>query len=325
MLTVDRLSADGRHAPLFHSTSFSVAPGELILVQAPSQLARTGLSLILTGRMKPGGGTVRWGRDDARSTLRRASELIDSPEVNEIETHMRVRDYVSEMLSYQPHPFLRRPHSGQWLADHDLEDLDNLWDEELTGEQRIRLTVALAHSNSGADLLVFDTPSRHANHSVTWIPRLEQLAQDPDHPRAVVAVVPHISEKWNGPVAIAGESEEETPAGGEHAGPVASDDEADHHVGSHLPASLTTAGSADPRGGSTSTAALDDADESGEDQPPADQTAEQPPTEDHPAENEPDAPIDTVDEPATETSADAVAEAGSPDTSAQTDEDSTTS
>ena len=296
MLTVDRLSADGRHAPLFYSTSFSVAPGELILVQAPSQLARTGLSLILTGRMKPGGGTVRWGGDDARSALRRASELIDSPEVNEIETHMRVRDYVSEMLSYQPHPFLRRPHSGQWLADHDLEDLDNLWDEELTGEQRIRLTVALARSNSGADLLVFDTPSRHANHSVTWIPRLEQLAQDPDHPRAVVAVVPHISQMWHGPVAIAGESEEETPPGGEHAGPVASDDEA-----------------------------VDDADESGEDQPPADQTAEQAPTEDQPAENEPDAPIDTVDEPATETSADTAAETGSPDTSAQTDEESTTS
>lgn len=315
MLTVDRLSADGRHAPLFHSTSFSVAPGELILVQAPSQLARTGLSLILTGRMKPGGGTVRWGRDGARSALRRASELIDSPEVNEIETHMRVRDYVSEMLSYQPHPFLRRPHSGQWLADHGLDDLDNLWDEELTGEQRIRLTVALARSNSGADLLVFDTPSRHANHSVTWIPRLEQLAQDPDHPRAVVAVVPHISQMWNGPVAIAGESEEETPPGGEHAGPVASDDEADHHVGSHLPASLTTAGSADRDGGSTSAEAVDDADESGEDQ-----TAEG-----QPAENEPDAPIDTDDEPATEISADTAAETGSPDTSAQTDEESATS
>lgn len=220
MLTVRNLAADGRHAPLVRPTSFTVARGELILVQAPSQLARTGLSLILTGRMQPDGGEMTWDGEPSRRALRSASELFDSPAVNEMETHMRVRDYVAEMLSYQPHRFLQRPRAGEWLAAHDLGDLDDLWDEQLTGEQRIRLHVALARSHRGADLLVFDTPSRHANHSATWIPRLEELAQDPDHPRAVVAVVPHISEKWNGPIAVAGEVDEEPAVEPAHGGPV---------------------------------------------------------------------------------------------------------
>ena len=194
--------------------------------------------------MQADSGEMTWDGEPSRRALRSASELFDSPAVNEMETHMRVRDYVAEMLSYQPHRFLQRPRAGEWLAAHDLGDLDDLWDEQLTGEQRIRLHVALARSHRGADLLVFDTPSRHANHSATWIPRLEELAQDPDHPRAVVAVVPHISEKWNGPIAVAGEVDEEPEAEPAHGGPVedlpandplAEDPPADHPEPEHQP------------------------------------------------------------------------------------------
>ncbi|SQC36841.1 YhgE/Pip N-terminal domain [Rothia kristinae] len=181
-----------------------MAPGELLLLQASGQLTRTALALVLTGRMKPESGSITWNEESSRKALRRHASIVDAPELNEMEKHMRVRDYVSEMLSYMPHPFLQRPHSGRWLEENGLADLNNLWDEQLTGEQRIRLMTALARHNSGADLLVFDTPSRHAHYSVTWIPRLLELAQDEEHPRAVIAVVPHVSDKWYGPVAIEG-------------------------------------------------------------------------------------------------------------------------
>lgn len=205
VLEVQNITAKGRHAPLIQRTSLAVSPGQLLLLQASGQLSRTGLALVLTGRMKPGSGTITWDGDPSRHRLREVSDLVDAPGINEMEHHMRVRDYVSEMLSYMPHPFLRRPHSGRWLEENGLSDLNNLWDEQLTGEQRIRLMVALARHNADADLIVFDTPSRHAHYSVTWIPRLLELAQDPEHPRAVIAVVPHVSDKWRGPVAVEGD------------------------------------------------------------------------------------------------------------------------
>ncbi|MEU6855364.1 multidrug ABC transporter ATPase [Rothia kristinae] len=221
VLHAENITAKGRHAPLIQRTSLDVAPGELLLLQASGQLTRTALALVLTGRMKPESGSITWNEESSRKALRRHASIVDAPELNEMEKHMRVRDYVSEMLSYMPHPFLQRPHSGRWLEENGLADLNNLWDEQLTGEQRIRLMTALARHNSGADLLVFDTPSRHTHYSVTWIPRLLELAQDEEHPRAVIAVVPHISDKWYGPVAIEGD-----PHGGRHP---AADEEGGRH------------------------------------------------------------------------------------------------
>ncbi|WP_129657111.1 ABC transporter ATP-binding protein [Rothia uropygialis] len=209
MLEVEAVQAKGRHAPLVEPTSFTVEIGELILVQANSQLQRSALSLVLTGRMRPDAGSVSWDGSDSRKTLRRSSSLIDSPAINEMENHMRVRDYVAEMLSYMPHKFLHRPNASRWLHENGLEDLDNLWDEQLTGDQRIKLMIALARHDQRADLLVFDTPSRHANHSYTWLPSLHRLARDENHRRAVVAVVPHISDSWHGLRATLGETSTE--------------------------------------------------------------------------------------------------------------------
>lgn len=216
MLVVRDIWASGRHNPLFGPTSFEVEPGEVLIIQADSQLERTALSLTLTGRMKPSGGSVTFEDPETEQEkkvsmklLRKRSELIDSPNVNEPENHMRVRDYVSEMLSYTMGS-LRRPRSAKWLADHDLADLDNLWNEQLTGDQNIRLMSALACSYTHADVLVFDTPSRHLNHTEFWLPYLRRLAEDPDHPRIVIAVVPHISSKWHGKRAVVGDAHQDT-------------------------------------------------------------------------------------------------------------------
>ena len=143
--------------------------------------------------------------------LRALSSVVDSPDVTAPEQHMRVHDYVSEMLSYNL-PIFGRSRASRWLAERGLEELDSLWMDEISGEMNMELMAALAQ-HSPSDLLVFDTPSRHLNHTYMWLPYLEELAADEDHPRTVVAVVPHISESWHGARAVVGRASEEQAPG----------------------------------------------------------------------------------------------------------------
>lgn len=208
MLRVDNIWAKGRHHALFGRTSFSVNQGEVIIIQADSQMERTSLGLALTGRLPLSGGEILWSAGNGEpqpismKKLRRISEIVDSPDVTAPEQHMRVHDYVSEMLSYNL-PIFGRSRAGRWLKERGLEDLDGLWMDELDGEMNIELMAALAQS-SPSDLLVFDTPSRHLNHTNMWLPFLEELAADEERPRTVVAIVPHISESWQGARAVVG-------------------------------------------------------------------------------------------------------------------------
>lgn len=208
MLRVNNIWAKGRHHALFGRTSFSVGHGEVIIIQADSQMERTSLGLALTGRLPLSGGEISWSDGDAEpqpismKKLRRISDIIDSPDVTAPEQHMRVHDYVSEMLSYNL-PIFGRSRASRWLKERGLEDFDGLWMDELDGEMNIELMTALAQA-SPSDLLVFDTPSRHLNHTRMWLPYLEELAADEERPRTVVAIVPHISESWQGARAVVG-------------------------------------------------------------------------------------------------------------------------
>lgn len=208
MLRVDNIWAKGRHHALFGRTSFSVNQGEVIIIQADSQMERTSLGLALTGRLPLSGGEIFWSAGNGEpqpismKRLRALSSVVDSPDVTAPEQHMRVHDYVSEMLSYNL-PIFGRSRAGRWLKERGLEDLDGLWMDELDGEMNIELMTALAQS-SPSDLLVFDTPSRHLNHTRMWLPFLEELASDEECPRTVVAIVPHISESWRGARAVVG-------------------------------------------------------------------------------------------------------------------------
>lgn len=208
MLRVNNIWAKGRHHALFGRTSFSVGHGEVIIIQADSQMERTSLGLALTGRLPLSGGEISWSDGDAEpqpismKKLRRISDIIDSPDVTAPEQHMRVHDYVSEMLSYNL-PIFGRSRASRWLKERGLEDFDGLWMDELDGEMNIELMTALAQA-SPSDLLVFDTPSRHLNHTRMWLPYLEELAADEERPRTVVAIVPHISRDWRGARAVVG-------------------------------------------------------------------------------------------------------------------------
>ena len=208
VLRVDNIWAKGRHHALFGRTTFSVGGGEVIIVQADSQMERTSLGLALTGRLPLSGGEICWSAGDeepqpiSMKKLRRISDIVDCPDVTAPEQHMRVHDYVSEMLSYNL-PIFGRSRAGRWLKEHGLEDLDGLWMDELDGEMNIELMAALAQS-SPSDVRVFDARSRHLNHTRMWLPFLEELANDEDRPRTVVAIVPHISGDWHGARAVVG-------------------------------------------------------------------------------------------------------------------------
>lgn len=208
MLKAEGLRAKGRHADLYDDLSFEAHSGELVLIQADSQLERTAIALTLTGRYKPDGGVLEWHHngyiDQSERSIRHSSEIVDSPDITEPEGHMKVRDYVSELVSFSM-PAFGRPHSAKWLKDRGLEDLDNLWIDRLTSDQRTRLVAQLAKYNRHAKIVVFDSPDRHHNHSVGWIPYLEELAQSQDRERIVIAVVSHISNDWHGTSVVVGD------------------------------------------------------------------------------------------------------------------------
>ncbi|PRB69476.1 ABC transporter ATP-binding protein [Arthrobacter sp. MYb213] len=205
MLIANSLSFKGRHGQLVDKTSLAVERGALLLVVADAQLERTALALMLSGRMSPSSGTVQWSTAPGMKTLRAHSALVDSPQVNEPEAHLKVRDVVSEDLSLVPGPFWRRPQSKKWLAKHGFEHLAGDWIDAIDPQTRLDLLTQLALENHDTDCLVFDSPDRHGIDEPTWLESLEELT----HTRrqlTVIAVVSRIPDSWQGPVVFAGQT-----------------------------------------------------------------------------------------------------------------------
>ena len=205
MLIANSLSFKGRHGQLVDETSLAVERGALLLVVADAQLQRTALALMLSGRMSPSSGTVHWSTAPGIKTLRARSALVDSPQVNEPEAHLKVRDVVSEDLSLVPGPFWRRPQSKKWLARHGFDHLAKDWIDTIDPQIRLDLLTRLALENHSTDCLVFDSPDRHGIAEASWLESLEELT----HTRrqlAVIAVVSRAPHSWEGPVVFAGQT-----------------------------------------------------------------------------------------------------------------------
>lgn len=205
MLIANSLSFKGRHGQLVDETSLAVERGALLLVVADAQLERTALALMLSGRMSPSSGTVHWSTAPGIKTLRTHSAIVDSPQVNEPEAHLKVRDVVSEDLSLIPGPFWRRPQSKKWLARHGFDHLAGDWIDTIDPQIRLDLLTRLALENHDTDCLVFDSPDRHGIDEPTWLESLEELT----HTRrqlTVIAVVSRVPDSWEGPVVFAGQT-----------------------------------------------------------------------------------------------------------------------
>lgn len=204
MLSVQQLRVNGRRDDLLPPTSLQASRGELLLVTADRQDQRTALALALSGRMKPGGGTVSWDGQTKIRQLRVAGALVDSPGVNEPEQHLSVRDLVTEDLSLIPRRYRGALLSKPWLKVNRFEDIAGMWAEQLPPRRRTELLTALALANPRTDLLVLDSPDRHSGDPADWLPRLRDLAYDGGRPLAVVAAVTALPPGWTGPAAVVG-------------------------------------------------------------------------------------------------------------------------
>lgn len=203
MLIADNLAIAGRHLPLLEPTSFAVARGELLLVAVEPQPNRTALSLGLSARLRPTRGTVSWSGNSALRSVRRISALVDSPEINEPEAHLKVRDLVAEDLALQPGPVWRRSGIDAWLAKHHMDALANEWLDAIDPLDRLALLTHLALEDRTVELLVFDSPDRHGIPEDDWPGYLASVASGRRAP-AVVAVVQRIPQNWDGAAAVSG-------------------------------------------------------------------------------------------------------------------------
>ncbi|MCC3267491.1 ABC transporter ATP-binding protein [Arthrobacter gengyunqii] len=231
MLTAENLYVQGRHSALHAPTSLMAEPGDILLVQADGASARTSLALTLSGRMKPTSGSLHWNGDSHPGLLRRRSALVDSPEVNEPELHLRVKDLVAEDLALIPRAERPKASPARWLEAMGFGSSGDLWIEQVPAYERIRLLTALALADSRIDLLVLDSPDRHQGDPGAWLPALKDaVAAAADAPGeagrtragrnragrnrteqnsgardlAVVAVVAQLPPWWSGPAAQEG-------------------------------------------------------------------------------------------------------------------------
>lgn len=208
MLDVDSLSFAGNHQELIPATSFHAAEGRLTLVQAPTDLARTALSLLLSGRMNPSDGTVLVdGAEDAK-LLRHGTALVDSPRITEPEHHMKLKHVVAESLALRPRPRGANPlrhmlpgrGTSAWISEHGLDDYANEHFSTLDPALRIDVLLHLAFADPQVRFAVVDSPDRHdlsisellaVLHSHTRHAGTRRSTTG-DHPRGVVAVLAHL-------------------------------------------------------------------------------------------------------------------------------------
>lgn len=206
MLIANSLSIAGRHQPLLEPTSLTVARGALLLVQAEPQRTRTALALGLSARMRPSTGTLSWSGNTSLRAVRRISALVDSPEINEPEAHLKVRDLVAEDLALQPVPLWRRSSINSWLERHHLEHLADAWLDAIDPLDRLTLITHLALEEHHIKLAIFDSPDRHGIPESDWVNHLQTLVGTRRAP-AVIAVVNRIPEGFNGALAYAGQQQ----------------------------------------------------------------------------------------------------------------------
>lgn len=208
MLFADSVSVDGRHGVICPPTTVRVERGEVVLVVAEPALSRTALSLVLSGRMKPSSGTASWEGQDSLKLLRKHSALVDSPEINAPEPHLKVRDLVAEDLSLVPVPIWRKRGIDSWLNQHGFSEVASEWVDALDPLTRLDIMARLSEEYHQVRLSVFDSPDRHRLEDSSWLDLLEAMAQSRRKP-AVVAVVSRVPDDWHGPVFFMGEQDVE--------------------------------------------------------------------------------------------------------------------
>ncbi|MBM7813746.1 ATP-binding cassette domain-containing protein [Saccharothrix algeriensis] len=158
-----RVGATGPHGPLLKPTSLRVPAGEAVLVAGPPGAGHTAFALLLSGRLRPGAGTVT----PNAAELRKHVVLVDSPEVNEPEGSMPLAAVVGEELAMNGRRAGRKA-VADWLVERGAEEFADARFDQVPAESRCSLMLELAAGRPGARVLVLDSPDRYHGDPAGW-------------------------------------------------------------------------------------------------------------------------------------------------------------
>lgn len=156
------------HRDLLPATTFTVAPGELVVLAGDPGHGHTLLALALAGRLDAYEGSVTLNGSSDRSTRQAAVALVDVPGVSEPDTNLPFRTVVGEELAMAGRP-AGRARVGEWLAEQELAGFADLAVEELPPAVRSTALARLAELRPGVRFLVISMPERNGGLPGDWL------------------------------------------------------------------------------------------------------------------------------------------------------------
>ncbi|PRY42301.1 ABC transporter ATP-binding protein [Umezawaea tangerina] len=179
-----RVGVTGAHGPLVRPTTLLVGTGELVLVAGDPGTGHTAFGLVLSGRLKPGSGSVLLDGVDDPKELRKRVALVDAPDVNEPEAALTLGTVVGEELAMIGKRSGRKA-VADWLADRDADRYAGSRFEHVPPDVRCALLLELAAARPGVRALVLDSPDRYHGVPESWL-RLARAQVTPE--RSVVVL-----------------------------------------------------------------------------------------------------------------------------------------
>lgn len=160
VLFADDLELREPHRTLLPRTTLRIVPGQAVMAAGRPGSGHTVVALALAGRIVPSSGQVTLGETQDRRRLQAAVALVDVPGVTEPEESIPLHVIVGEELAMAGRP-ARRAAVRAVLAEHQMEEWEDVPMGELPAAPRVRLLADLAVSRPGVSHAVLTYPERH--------------------------------------------------------------------------------------------------------------------------------------------------------------------
>lgn len=161
---------------LLEPTTVSLRTGEIVAAYGDPGHRHTLLSLVLGGRLVPGGGETRIDQDYDPETRQRQVALVDVPGVSEPDGVSALTTIVGEELAMAGKP-ARRRHVDHWLTSNNLRPHRDDRIEELPAGLRTVTMARLAALRPGVQFLVLALPERNGIDPGAWLADAIALAE----------------------------------------------------------------------------------------------------------------------------------------------------
>ncbi|HEX7738718.1 MAG TPA: hypothetical protein VF426_03620 [Marmoricola sp.] len=168
VLRADAVAVRQGHRDLLPATSFSVAPGELVVLAGDPGHGHTLLALALAGRLDRYDGIVTLDDSRDRSARQAAVALVDVPGVSEPDANLPFRTVVGEELAMAGFP-AGRAVVNRWLGEEGYGAHADLTMEALPPAVRTTALARLAELRRGVHYLVIPMPERNGGLPHDWL------------------------------------------------------------------------------------------------------------------------------------------------------------